>query len=100
LEPHRRWADRRECALGLSRALRFEEDEEVFVHPRDPRKRIDAIRSSRRVEIVLGGAVLADSRRAVPECAKIEGLVSFFNEKVDAIRVDGKVVPKPMTKCS
>ena len=43
----------------------FEENEEVFVHPRDPRKRIDAIRSSRRAEIVLGGTVVADSRRAV-----------------------------------
>jgi uncharacterized protein (DUF427 family) len=139
----------------------FEEDEEVFVHPRDPRKRIDAIRSSRRVEIVLAGTVVADSRRAVflfetdlptryylprwdvkpgilrpsetttrcpykgvasyfdaavagqtrpglvwsyrtpiPECAKIEGLVSFFNEKVDEIRVDGEVMPKPVTKWS
>ena len=27
----------------------FEEDEEIFVHPRDPHKRVDAIRSSRHV---------------------------------------------------
>jgi uncharacterized protein (DUF427 family) len=29
----------------------FEEDEEVFVHPRDPHHRVDALRSSRRVRV-------------------------------------------------
>src|SRR5947209_4829346 len=29
----------------------------------------------------------------IPECPKIKGLLSFFNEQVDEIRVDGKVVP-------
>ena len=31
----------------------FEEDEEVFVHPRSPYTRVDALRSTRRVRIVL-----------------------------------------------
>jgi len=39
----------------------FEEDEEVFVHPRNPFARVDAIRSSRRVRIELDGLVLAES---------------------------------------
>jgi uncharacterized protein (DUF427 family) len=43
----------------------FEEDEEIFVHPRDPYKRIDTIPSSRRVIVTLGGAVVADSTNAV-----------------------------------
>ncbi len=43
----------------------FEEDEEVFVHARDPYKRIDILRSSRHVVIELDGVVLADSRRPV-----------------------------------
>ena len=43
----------------------FEEDEEIFVHPRDPYKRVDAIQSSRHVEIVLDGHKIADSRRPV-----------------------------------
>lgn len=43
----------------------FEEDEEVFVHPRDPYKRIDALRSSRHVEIYLDEVKLADSKRPV-----------------------------------
>jgi uncharacterized protein (DUF427 family) len=42
----------------------LEEDEELFVHPRDPYKRVDAIKSSRHVEVVLGGEVVADSKNA------------------------------------
>jgi uncharacterized protein (DUF427 family) len=41
----------------------FEEDEEVFVHPRDPYTRIDVLRSSRRVRVVVAGTVVADSAR-------------------------------------
>ncbi len=43
----------------------FEEDEEVFVHPRNPYTRVDAIRSTRRVRIELEGAVLAESSSPV-----------------------------------
>ena len=42
----------------------YEEDEEIFVHARDPYKRVDAIASSRRVQIVLGGEIVADTNRA------------------------------------
>jgi uncharacterized protein (DUF427 family) len=41
----------------------YEEDEEIFVHPRDPYKRIDVTASSRHVEIVVGGQIVADTRR-------------------------------------
>jgi uncharacterized protein (DUF427 family) len=41
----------------------FEEDEEVFVHPRDPYTRIDVLRSSRRVVVRWGDTVVADSTR-------------------------------------
>jgi uncharacterized protein (DUF427 family) len=43
----------------------FEEDEQVFVHPRNPFARVDAIRSSRRVRIELDGIVLAESAAPV-----------------------------------
>ncbi|MBL8687973.1 MAG: DUF427 domain-containing protein [Rhodospirillaceae bacterium] len=43
----------------------LEEDEEVFVHPRDPYKRIDCLPSSARIEVSLDGVRLADSSRAV-----------------------------------
>ena len=39
----------------------FEEDERIFVHPRNPYVRVDALRSTRRVRIELDGAVLGES---------------------------------------
>lgn len=41
----------------------FEEDEEVYVHPRDPYTRIDILQSSRRVRIEVDGVTLAESDR-------------------------------------
>jgi uncharacterized protein (DUF427 family) len=42
----------------------LEEDEEIFVHPRDPYHRIDVLSSDRHVRISLDGELLAESRRA------------------------------------
>lgn len=42
----------------------FEEDEEVFVHARDPYKRVDILESSRHVRVVIGGETVADTHRA------------------------------------
>ena len=39
----------------------FEEDEEVYTHPRDPYTRVDILASSRRVKVLLDGLLLADS---------------------------------------
>jgi uncharacterized protein (DUF427 family) len=39
----------------------YEEDEQVFVHPRNPYTRVDAIRSTRPVRVTLDGVVLAES---------------------------------------
>jgi uncharacterized protein (DUF427 family) len=132
----------------------FEEDEEIFVHPRDPYARIDTIPSSAHIEVLVGGEVIADSRRAVllfethlptrfyippedirmdrltrsashtrcpykgiasywsttatdgtarqdiawsyldplPEIPKIKGLIAFYPDAVDEIRLDGRRV--------
>jgi uncharacterized protein (DUF427 family) len=43
----------------------FEEDEEVFVHPRNPYVRVDALRSTRRVRVELDGVLLAESSSPV-----------------------------------
>jgi uncharacterized protein (DUF427 family) len=43
----------------------YEEDEQVFVHPRDPYTRVDALRSTRRVRVELDGTVLAESASPV-----------------------------------
>jgi uncharacterized protein (DUF427 family) len=42
----------------------FEEDEEVYTHPRDPYTRVDILATSRRVRVELDGVVLAASTNA------------------------------------
>jgi uncharacterized protein (DUF427 family) len=39
----------------------FEEDEEVYTHPRDPYTRVDILASSRRVQVEIDGVTVADS---------------------------------------
>jgi uncharacterized protein (DUF427 family) len=136
----------------------FEEDEEVYVHPRDPYKRIDILHSSRHVRVVVAGETVAETRRPRllfetglptryyipkvdvrmdwlapserrtqcpykgeahyysvkvgdkivediawyypfphPENAKIQNLICFYNERVDALYVDGEEQPRPQT---
>jgi uncharacterized protein (DUF427 family) len=138
----------------------YEEDEEVFVHPRDPYHRVDILQSSRRVKVTVNGEVVAQTGRPkilfetglppryyippedvrqealvgsekttrcpykgvasywsveaggerlenliwyypepIPEAAKIEGLLAFFNEHVD-LEVDGEVQERPKTQWS
>ncbi|HWK50844.1 MAG TPA: DUF427 domain-containing protein [Steroidobacter sp.] len=132
----------------------FEEEKEVFRHARDPYHRVDAVACSRHIKIVLGGEVIAESRRPIlvfetgirtryylprvdvredlltptdshtrcpykgeasywtakvggkeyrdivwsyvspiAEMPKIAGLYAFYNEKVDAVYVDGEQEP-------
>jgi uncharacterized protein (DUF427 family) len=126
----------------------FEEDEEIFRHPRNVYKRVDTIPSSRPVEVFVDGKLVARTKRAIflfetglitryyfpaedlvagtlapsdlitycpykgaasyyhfdldskrhenivwyypepiAESGKIKGLISFYNEKIDEIRV-------------
>src|SRR3984957_14448697 len=47
-------------------ALRwFEEDEPIYVHPRNPYSRVDALRSHRHIRVELDGVVLADTQSPV-----------------------------------
>jgi uncharacterized protein (DUF427 family) len=39
----------------------FEEDEQVFTHPRDPYTRVDILASSRHVRVEVGGTTIAES---------------------------------------
>jgi uncharacterized protein (DUF427 family) len=41
----------------------FEEDEEVFVHARDPYTRVEALPSSRHIEVKINGVTVADSTK-------------------------------------
>jgi uncharacterized protein (DUF427 family) len=144
-----RWADMDEW---------FEEDEEVFVHARDPYHRVDVLRSTRHVQIELAGEMIADTQRpvllfetglpmriyipqsdirmellehsatrtecpykgeadhwsaridetlhediawsykiALPDVAKIQGLIAFYQERVSAVYVDGELQPELIT---
>jgi uncharacterized protein (DUF427 family) len=139
----------------------FEEDDEVFVHPRDPYHRVDVMNSSRHIKVVVGGEVVAETTRPrllfetglpvryyipkvdvrldlltptntstrcpykgkasywsvnvngkefkdivwgypapIPECPKIENLLCFYDEKVDAVYVDDELQKRPITPWS
>lgn len=41
----------------------YEEEEEVFIHARDPYKRVDVLPSSRHVRVVIAGETIAETRR-------------------------------------
>lgn len=43
----------------------YEEEEEIFIHPRDPHKRVDAIASGRHVRVEIDGTLVADTVRPV-----------------------------------
>ena len=133
----------------------YEEDDEVFVHPRDPYHRVDVLNSSRHIKVVIGGQVVAETDQPrllfetglrtryyipkvdvrmdlleptatitqcpykgnatywsarigdqvypdivwsypfpIPECARIQNLLSFYNEKTE-IYVDGELEQAP-----
>jgi uncharacterized protein (DUF427 family) len=139
----------------------YEEDDEVYVHPRDPYHRVDVLRSSRHVRVEMLGQTVAETRRPsllfetglptrfyipradvrmdllvqsptttqcpykgsasyygvrvgnrlardvvwtyrfpIPECTKIENLLCFYNERVDATHVDGELEEKPQSPWS
>ncbi|MCG8545503.1 MAG: DUF427 domain-containing protein [Alphaproteobacteria bacterium] len=138
----------------------FEEEDQVYVHPRNPYSRVDVAQSSRHIRVTLDGTELADTSRPVllwetrlptryyippadvrtallrksatvtqcpykgtaetysvvigdrtyddhawcypapiPECAKIEGLICFYSEKVDIVE-DGVRLPRPKSRWS
>jgi uncharacterized protein (DUF427 family) len=138
----------------------YEEEEEIFAHPRDPYHRVDVVPSSRHIRVEIGGQTVAESRRPwllfetglptryylpvedvrmdlleatetssvcpykgqasywrlvgdaagrdvawayqnpISEIPRIKGLISFFNERVDALQVDDELQPKPRTPWS
>jgi len=64
----------------------FEEDEEVFVHARDPYTRVDILQSSRHIEVVVDGVKVADSHQ--PRLLFETGLpVRYYLPKTD-VRLD------------
>ena len=75
----------------------FEEDEQVYVHPRDPYTRIDVLPSSRHVRIEIDGVTVADSHR--PLLLFETGLPTrYYLPKTD-VRMDLLTPTSHTTKC-
>ncbi len=75
----------------------FEEDDEVFVHARDPYKRVDVLRSSRHVQVLVDGTLVAESRR--PLLLFETGLPTrFYLPRLD-VRQDVLVASTATTRC-
>jgi uncharacterized protein (DUF427 family) len=75
----------------------FEEDEQVFVHPRNPYARVDALRSTRTVRIELDGAVLAES--SCPVMVFETGLPTRYYLDRTAVSFDHLVATDTITSC-
>jgi uncharacterized protein (DUF427 family) len=75
----------------------FEEDEQIFTHPRDPHRRVDILQSSRRVQVRVADLVLADTNHVT---ALFEtGLPTrWYFHKVD-VRMDLLVPSDTVTHC-
>jgi uncharacterized protein (DUF427 family) len=64
----------------------FEEDELVYVHPRDPYSRVDILASSRHVRVELDGVTVADSRQ--PRILFETGLPPRYYLPLTDVRMD------------
>jgi uncharacterized protein (DUF427 family) len=75
----------------------YEEDDEVFVHPRDPYHRVDVLNSSRHIKVVIGGQVVAETRQ--PRLLFETGLrTRYYIPKVD-VRMDLLEPTATITQC-
>ena len=75
----------------------YEEDEEVFVHPRDPYTRIDTILSSRHVKIMLDGITLADTHQ--PYLLFETGLPTRYYLPAEDVQLDYLVPSESQSRC-
>ncbi|MGN6794815.1 MAG: DUF427 domain-containing protein [Streptosporangiaceae bacterium] len=75
----------------------LEEDEPVYVHPRDPYKRVDILASSRRVRVELDGVTVADSSQ--PRVLFETGLPPRFYLPLTDLRMDLLRSSDASTRC-
>jgi uncharacterized protein (DUF427 family) len=75
----------------------YEEDEQVFVHPRNPYTRVDALRSTRHVRIELDGIVLAES--SSPVMVFETGLPTRYYLNRTEVNSDALVPSDTVTRC-
>ena len=75
----------------------FEEDEEVFTHPRDPYTRVDILAGSRLVRVEVGGATIAES--ASPRLLFETGLPMRYYLPKTHVRLDLLVPSETVSHC-
>jgi uncharacterized protein (DUF427 family) len=75
----------------------YEEDEEVFVHPRDPYHRVDVLESSRHVRISVNGEVVAETDR--PRILFETGLPPRYYIAPEEVRQEALAQSEKRTQC-
>ena len=75
----------------------FEEDEEVFTHPRDPHTRIDILPSSRHVRIEVDGVTIAETTK--PALLFETGLRTRYYLPKTHVRMDLLTHTETVTHC-
>jgi uncharacterized protein (DUF427 family) len=75
----------------------FEEDEEVFVHPRDPYHRVDILESSRHVRVRVNGEVVAETER--PKILFETGLPPRYYIPPEDVRQEALLKSEKRTQC-
>ena len=75
----------------------FEEDEQVFVHPRDPYSRVDILGSSRHVRVEVDGVTVADSHS--PRILFETGLPARYYLPLTDVRMDLLTSSETHTSC-
>lgn len=75
----------------------FEENEQVYVHARDPHKRVDVISSTRHVKVIVDGETIAETHN--PTLLFEAGMpVRYYIPKMD-VRLDLLQVSDRVTRC-
>ena len=75
----------------------LEEDEQVFVHPRNPYVRVDALRSTRNVRVELDGVLLGES--ASPIMVFETGLPTRYSINKTEIHFEHLLPTDTVTEC-
>ncbi|WP_446224107.1 DUF427 domain-containing protein [Nocardia sp. IBHARD005] len=75
----------------------FEEDEQIFVHPRDPYSRVDILGSSRNVRVEIDGVTVADSPS--PRILFETGLPARYYLPLTDVRMDLLTPSDTHTSC-
>ncbi|MCA1688711.1 MAG: DUF427 domain-containing protein [Actinobacteria bacterium] len=75
----------------------YEEDEQVFVHPRDPYHRVDILESSRRIRVRVNGEVVAETGR--PKVLFETGLPPRYYIPPEDVREDVLLESEKTTQC-